>query len=344
MPGIDDVLAVRRVQPRYDDELWTFIDRVQGRNLENLSVVELQQRVEALDRSIQLLDPGSTPRDDLPPERGWLSPWWWLRLRHWTVLEFGRRGLAPAPTLVVPPMPKLRPEFVGTVGGGGRLLVRLGSLSWLMPMLKEGRLRFARASFYSRPTLDEARRDNELSKSILRPGQALQITTVSGRVIPALGDVEFSQVRARENGDRLDLIEYWLCSFSSDLDPRLFDEFGSGTPADDGCIVIFDPYAFVQQALRPLNVAAPAAIKRLFPVDYYDLRYPPAEPVSPVASKTLQYAAQREMRFTLDPEGGAELSTGDDLFIEVGSLETIAGVYSRTGEKLAGAGSDIFFA
>jgi hypothetical protein len=96
---------------------------------------------------------------------------------------------------------------------------------------------------------------------------------------------------------------YWFCSFSSDLDPRLFVEFADPTGAEDACFVIYDPMAFVKRVRPKLNAAAPAATKHLFPNDYFDPHHPPAERLSAVRHKHFFYAFQMEMRFLVDPEG-----------------------------------------
>lgn len=82
---LNDILARRRGHKLFDEELWTFVDRVQGGRLSNLPGDALQSRLDQIERNIQYLDGATSPRDELPPERGWISPWWWLRLRYWTL-------------------------------------------------------------------------------------------------------------------------------------------------------------------------------------------------------------------------------------------------------------------
>lgn len=319
------------------------MDRVQGPNLTNLSSGDLQGRLDALDRNIQYLDSGCTPRDALPPERGWLSPWWWLRARHWTLLEFKRREIAIGPTPLIPEMPALVRDFVGVVAGGRRLLVRISEEKWLLETLREGRIKFGDASSYRDATLGTARADDELKKSYLRPSQGITITTPNGSSLKAIGDVEFSNVRAVEKSGHLIQRPYWMCSFSSDLDPRLFEEFGKeGTPSD-ACLVIFDPDEFMRRATPKLNRAAPRATKSLFPTEYFDSHFAPFKRPSALISKHYSYAYQREMRLVLDPEGGPSLASGD-LFVEVGSIADIAAVYSRDGKRIAGSGPATFLA
>jgi hypothetical protein len=221
---IDELLELRRAMPAYDEELWTFMDQMAGRNLENVSDANLQARLEQIDKNILYIDSGSTSRDSLPAYHGWLSPWWWLRARHWTLLEFERRQLAPRSSPEIPAMPTLAIGFNGTVAGGQKLLVRLSKRTWLLDLLG-GRIRFAPAALYRDISVDAARSDEEMSKAHRRPGQSIQITDLQGNTTKPIGDVVFASRRSVERNGVLDDVPYWFCSFSSDLDPRLFHEF-----------------------------------------------------------------------------------------------------------------------
>lgn len=190
-------------------------------------------------------------------------------------------------------------------------------------------VRFAPATLYRELPVDHARSDQELSKAYKRPGQVIQID-LKGSPIQAIGDVEFAMRRHIEQDGALHDIPYWFCSFCSDLDPRLFHEF-SGS---DACIIIFDPMEFVRRALPHLNRAAPMARKELFPNQYFDPYFRGAHKLSPLVSKEMSFAYQREMRFVLDPEGGAPLADSD-LFVEIGPLADIAAVYAPTGERIS---------
>jgi hypothetical protein len=226
---VEEILDLRRTMPAYDEELWAVMDRVGGRNLVNLSDAALQERLDHLDRNIQYLDNGNTLRDGLHADKGWLSPWWWLRARHWTILEFQRRNISPASTSTIPPMPALASRFDGVVTGGQKLLVRLGEARWLLQLLN-GRIRFAPAGSYRNENLDAARADEEMSKAYRRPAQAIRITGPDGRTIEPIGDVVFASRRSVErNGDLVD-IPYWFCSFSSDLDPVSSKNLPDQTP------------------------------------------------------------------------------------------------------------------
>lgn len=119
MSRIQKLLEVRRLHHLYDEELWQFMHSLRPRNLINLTDEELNRRLFDIERSIQYLDSETTPRDKLPPERGWLSPWWWWRARYWTLVEYEFRGLLPESLSKVPVKENITPEFIGVVSGGG---------------------------------------------------------------------------------------------------------------------------------------------------------------------------------------------------------------------------------
>lgn len=344
MALLDDILARRREHRHYDEELWAFVDRVQRPRLVNLSNEALQLRLDQLERNIQYLDTGPSPRDELPPERGWISPWWWLRLRYWTLLEFQRRGLTPTRSAPLAALPALAPAFAGHMNSGARILVRISQKRWLLDTLREGVLRFAPATSYDDASLNAARADDELGKAYSRPGQHLTVTTLDGKAIPALGDAVFTTRRQVERGDGFDPVPYWLSCFSTELDPRLFDEFPGEDPDEDGCLVIFDLEKFMRRALPALMRSAPLTAKTLLQNNYFDPYHPPSDGLDPIEAKAMAYAYQREMRFVLDPEGGEPLGDGGALFVSIGSIQDIAAVYGKDGRKIEGAGPDSFLA
>ena len=334
--GIERIIEIRRLDRRFDEDLWGFAGEVIGRNLQNLSDSLLQDRLNSIDKNIQFLDDGKTPRDGLPKERGWLSPWWWFQIRHWTLAEFKARGLIPDPTPSIPERPSIHPDLRGVMLGGRRILVRLNELRWLYPMLEKGRFRFRPASYYRKEALGTARQDNELAKPIFWPGHKISVTHADGTPLSILGDLTKSFRRAFETEEDLIDLDYWLCSFSSELDPRAFTEF----PNYDGCIVIHDPMAFVTQALPHLNKIMPTARKELFNVGYYDPYYPPRH-VFPLRDKVMPYAYQQEMRLILDTQ---ELGPASQEYvdIEIGPITHIAGIYSGDGRRIAGVGPENF--
>lgn len=344
MALLDEILARRREHRHYDEELWGFVHRVQGSRIVNLSNEALQVRLGQLERNIQYLDTGYSPRDELPPERGWISPWWWLRLRYWTLLEFQRRGLTPARSTPLAALPALAPAFAVHMNSGAQILVRISQKRWLLDTLREGVLRFAPATSYDDASLNAARADDELSKAYNRPGQQLTVTTLDGKTIPVLGDAVFNTRRQVERGNVSELVPYWLSCFSTELDPRLFDEFPGEDSDEDGCLVIFDVEEFLRRALPALIRSAPLTTKRLLQNNYFDPYHPSSDRLDPIEAKAMVYAYQREARFVLDPEGGEPLGDGGVLFVSIGSIQDIAAVYGKDGRKIDGAGPNSFLA
>lgn len=344
MARIDDIIASRRTHRFYDEQLWDFFLQIDGGRLVNLSDDELQVRLARLDRNIQHLEEGPGERDDLPPERGWLSPWFWFRLRHWTLAEMNDRAIAPMRPTDVAAAPAMRPEFRGIHAGGSKQLVRISRREWMLDALEHGRHRFAPASSYRLIEGDEARTDDEMTKAYRRPGRALTMTMEDGTPIVPIGDVTFST--SRMVGGMADVeAPYWLTSYSTELDPRLFADFAGGDGDDDAALVIFDPVKFIERSLPHLNRAAPFSLKRLHQIDYFDAFHPPSERLAPLTMKDMRFAYQREWRMILDPEGNEVLGGADGvLFVDVGSIADIAAVYAPDGRRIAGSGPDTFLA
>lgn len=350
--GIEAIIERRRIERLWDSKQWDFVERVQSvdradlndrsvhpRPLRHLSDGVLQARLDGIDRNIQYLDVAGGSRDDLPPEEGWLSPWWWLRLRHWTLSEFARRGLEIGPTPEVAPAVPVHPDFLGIHAGAAPRLFRMSRVPWLMPFLEEGQVRFAPAAGYKAMEDDEARADDEMTKGYRRAGGRVAITTLDGRPIEALGDVRFDTTRATPGEVPL---PYWMLCASTDLDPRLLGAFPGGH-GDDGVLAIFDPVQFRRRAGEALATALPGVVGRIAVVDYYDVYHPRGPGISPVTMKTMEFAYQRELRFVLDPGRGAPIAE-DAYFLTIGSIADIAGVYGADGRRVAGAGPASFLA
>ena len=348
--SIETIIERRRAEALWDPELWDFVERVGSvdradlndrgvlpRPMKHLEDCALQSRLDAIDRNIQYLDIVDGPRDCWPPEKGWLSPWWWLRLRHWTLSEFARRSLEIGPMPVVAPPIPVHPDFEGIHAGAKPKLFRISRVPWLMPFLEEGQVRFAPAAGYKAMENDGSRADDEMTKGYRRAGARVTITTIDGRPIEALGDVRFDTTRATPGELPL---PYWMLCASTDFDPRLVVEFPGGND-DDGVLAIFDPEEFRRRAGKALAAALPHVVGRIAVIDYYDDYHPPRSAISPVTMKSMEFANQRELRFVLDPGRGAPI-TKDAYFLTVGSIADIASVYGADGRRIAGTGPASF--
>lgn len=351
MPDIPQILERRRAHRHWDPELWDFFERVsfvsqedlndrsvEPRPLENLSDTALQARLNSIERNIQYLDCADRRRDEMSPDDGWLSPWWWLRLRHWTLSEFRRRGvdIQPSPN-VADPVP-VGEDFRGIHSGSTPKLFRISRLPFLKDMLERGNVRFGLAAGYQKIENDEARADNEMKKGYKRSGRRVKITTLDGRQITALGDVSFDTARITSD---LAKLPYWMLCFSSDLDLRLFDEFPS-LERDDAVIAIFDPDEFIRRIRRAMAMRLPEV--HVFPANvlYYDVYHPPRRDISPLTMKEMRFGYQREVRIVLDPGRGEAIANGA-FTIGIGSIKDIAAIYTQDGRRVAGSGPDSLF-
>jgi hypothetical protein len=178
-----------------------------------------------------------------------------------------------------------------------------------------------------------------MKKGYKRSGRHVTITMQDGREIKALADVSFDT--ARMTPDMVDL-PYWMLCFSTDRDPRLFDDFPS-PEGDDAVIAIFDPEEFMRRVRRAIDAALPDVHVAAETVFYYDAYHPPRRDISPVTMKEMRFARQREVRIVLDPGRGPAIADGP-FTIGVGSLEDIAAIYAKDGRRVAGSGPETFIA
>ncbi|QFT82200.1 hypothetical protein FIU89_16355 [Roseovarius sp. THAF27] len=327
----------------FDIELWDFVEEVQYRRLVNLTDSELRQRLRDIDKNICFLEPTPQSRLMLNPDRGWLSPSYWCRLRHWTISEFRHRSLELPEAYHFPEVCDTDQAFDGILRGGEKRLVRISRLPWLKDTLDFGRLRLAPASSYQLIQNDLSRTDDEMRRSSKVPGEYVSITAENGKKIDVLGDFIKSRTR-RCLQTNLDF-DYWLLSFSTDLDPRLLSDFPS-PHGDDGFLVIFDVLEFVRRCVPKLNEIAPLSDKSLEQIEYQDPYYPTyseQKNLSVRATKEMRFAYQREWRLTVDPSGREVLGNGEAFFLDVGSLSDIAALYAKNGRKLHGAGPSSFW-
>lgn len=329
---IEEIIDARKPMRFHDPELWSFMGRQMGPNLRNLSTATLTQRLLDIEKNIQYLNGSLLIDFDARDDVGWMSFTWWLRARHWTLMEIERRELTPAPCTIIPNALRLDEQVKEITRSENGILARVGQEKYLKPFL-HGELRFSPAAVYNDSGLGVARADDEMKKSRSRPGQVLTITLPNGRTSNSIGDVQFSSNRQIEVDGRLVDRPYLFCSFSSEVDPRLIDEF----PGSDAMLVVFDVDEFMERSMRHLENVMPGPSKGLVVNDYYDPHYIFQHRLAAIKSKELEYALQREVRFVIDP--GADVNLAAKVFTtETRSFADIAGLYDRHGERIDGAG------
>lgn len=330
-----DVLDRLSKNKKFDPELWDFVESRQGRRLINLSEKELQIRLLSIEKNICYLDPTPVSRIALPPERGWISPWYWARLRHWTISELERRGAKRPAAQNFKELPEIRREFHGILRGGRKILTRVSRIHWLKDILMYGRIRFAPASSYIEIEGDAARTDDELVRQTYTPGNLITIAHADGTEIPITGDL--TRYYSRKSDASYPTLDYWLSSFSTDFDPRLIAEFPSAE-RDDAILVIFDALEFANRCADMLDKVAPHSEKLLGQIQYYDPYHPSQNKLEVRASKDIRFAYQREWRLMIDPNGFEVPKNEGSLFVEIGSLTDIAGIYDSNGSLICGSG------
>lgn len=335
------LLETRRSDPRFEDHIWRFMHRTSD-NLRNLTEHELNDRWQSIAKNIlYLVDPG---RDFEPLSSKGFSSWWWLQTLVHTEAELANRGLPKPPVLDVPTPVPLRPEFRSERVIAPRLWARIGEARHLIPMLLEGEIRFRPASSYADSKLNEARYDTEFDKPRKRPGQALIMTRANGQRIDPIGDVSFSRRSTIEVNGTLKDLEYWISSWSLEFDPRLFAEFSKDDAiACDACLVVWDTEAFGDRVDTAVHTRLRGWRFADIPVRYFDpYDFQPDDALPASMEKDFVFGHQRELRLCLGSPMPVE--RGEPIFLRVGSLADIAGLYDVNGSKLAGAGPKTYLA
>lgn len=182
-----------------------------------------------------------------------------------------------------------------------------------------GRLRLGGARSYHDPSLNAARRDDELvhmvdwDSSVLPFG--LPFTSPSFRNAPPVTRFR-TETRIKT--------EFYVYCLSGGLRARLFNDFQA-----DAALIIRDPIALLDRIQAAVSLQLPGAQVTAGPVEYYDpLHTTPAELRLPFW-KSFAYAYQEEVRVLVTPSKGE--ATSDELFLDLGSLEDIAEVVTLDG-------------
>lgn len=317
LPIKSALMSFNQDSSAYEPEFWEF--EYEGTPyLQNISLPELMQRYVDLARNFTHIV--SSDRYVIP-NKTFLSSWYWHRKEHQTRLEIHRRkqNLPIALPRVVAQEdfsdgPR-RPRHPNS----GDILYRYTNQKWANTLFSSGAARLSSASYYSRLEGDDARRDNELSKTTSLFGPAARVSTADGRTIPVIGDITVNHEGP----------EYYMYCVAGDWDKRLFDEFGV-----DRCVVVTNPEDFAKR----LQVAASAKLSGWHfhhnPVQYFD----PHESalngyVNHAMAKDFRYAYQREYRFVWLRLSAPE-SNGEHLDISIGALNDCAELWGPHGRAL----------
>lgn len=311
LPHPDAIRSFSDNQHSYEPEFWEFQYAIH-RYLGGVSNEHLVFRYQAIIRNMYALV--TTDRNVIPIQ-SFLSSWYWYRKEHQTRLEFFLRKMELP---VQPPPGTLNNDRKGAPAcpsspNAGNILFRYGKVQYMQAMVKHGSIRIGSASFYRHLESDAARADEERMKISFIPGEYARITTLDGREIPVLGDVQ--QTVAVPN--------YYLLCMSCDWDLTLFNDFSA-----DACVVIHDSEQFAERLELASKVQLDGWYFHHNPVEYFDpYEMSGNQYFNAAMCKDFRFAYQREYRFLWMPMGGQEAEGFK--FLELDPLEDLAELHIR---------------
>jgi hypothetical protein len=195
-----------------------------------------------------------------------------------------------------------------------RHLARLGKGKYTAANL-DGIWRLSPASSYTDPSLNFARQDSELERTVYALRDEVVMTKVdkktgqpAERIYP-MGNVAVTYRSAAD---------YYVICFSKSLSLRLFDDFEA-----DSCLIVRDVKEFARRMFSGVRKRLPGFQGWLRDVTYFD-------PLNPLPSsrdvfflKHFRYWYQQEVRFIRLPRAPCDLAFEN---VEVGSLRDICDV------------------
>jgi hypothetical protein len=250
---------------------------------------------------------------------------WWEKWTH--VLEEMTLRYGPFPAgfdrdvLHTEPFPNFASELAAKAARKmtalglrpGSVLIRLGKREHMEQLIERGGLRLQPASFYSRPELNGAIRDDEMSLPMsltLTREQLLELVS-NPQDVPADAPEQRIDIEFATGAD------FWLYCLSRSIEPRLFVDFNA-----EACVVIRNPTAFADRLRRGARQATGGAVARDGRANYVDPLLPKSPKIFIPFSKPFGYTYQDEYRFCWTPK--TAVPKVEPLHIEIGSIADIA--------------------
>lgn len=198
-----------------------------------------------------------------------------------------------ASRLYKPPM--LKPPFAGELS----CLAKFGSKVHIRAAFCSGRLQISPAAKFADPSLNAARKDDELTHWAITPNERLAMTVYGRSVDEPEGTERELPFEGKELLRGLMVPNFYVWCCGREYDARLFHEFEA-----DAVIVIRDIDEFRKRLASAVNEMFPQWSMSDGPVTYYDPYSVRAEQLVPLFMKHMRYLHQYEYRFawTLPPD------------------------------------------
>ncbi|WP_302465247.1 hypothetical protein [Bilophila wadsworthia] len=306
---------------RYDLERWIF-DYNLYPYLNNVSTDILEKRFYDLVNNIIFL--GAENKNIISYDNDFASTLWWFKKLEQTAyvlknkkvdvdIKFEEDLIYPNKKYI------LHANNIKNI----KSIFRYSDIKHIISLIDKGIIRLTNVQSYSKMLGDNARFDDENTKSSYVYGNSLKLYPLNSNTPLAVnGDMKKSRTASK----------YYLSSFSTDLDIRLFDIFKC-----NAVICITNINLFIEKIKKySHNISHLYKECLLTPAKYYDpYRSQPTADYNPTIAKDFSFAYQREMRLILDP-----LETNnyhdDHIYLELGSLRNIASAYLyEAGELIA---------
>lgn len=195
----------------------------------------------------------------------------------------------------------------------GSVLIKLGKQEYMEQLHQRGRLRLTPASFYSRPDLNLAVRDDELTLPMtfsLTREQMLKLVS-NPQDVPEDAPEQRLNI---EFGSRAD---FWLYCLTRSIEPRLFVDFNA-----ESCVIIRNPAEFAHRLRQAAKTPTANADARDARANYVDPLLPKSPKIFVPFSKPFGYSYQDEYRFCWMPKHPVPKLEAID--IEIGPLTDIS--------------------
>lgn len=193
---------------------------------------------------------------------------WWIRFTE--VLEecalrrydypgpINVSGYADALEHAFAPIPNVAP-YLGRLKRGGYLM-KFGKSERLRSGFEKGKFLLSPASYYERNEHNHARRDRELSRTLIpNPRNPSAAAFLSSQKLRAPQGKVVGSIELREQYD------YYLFSLTSGYSSRLFGDFDA-----DACVFIHDPVTFFQRLIEGVTRCIGPTQYEIAPVKYFD--------------------------------------------------------------------------